>query len=335
MNVYKINDIISCEFLKIPKLLFADPKYKSLSSDAKLTYALLYDRLSLSKLNAWINEKNEVYLIYTREEVADDLGITYKKAIAAFKELAKENLITEKRCGRGMPNRIYIVKPELNADGAKKYVKHENLRTADSLCLEAQLSKEEPETLLTTTGGVYIPDVPISEVKMSQNSASRTAETEVSELPDPHSNKTYNTKIYKNQTDKSQSVRYGARDNPHYADGQADGIYSLDDILENCQLDTFDQEERKILYDALERLFYSESLRIGNAVLPREKVRSRMYEIDAVTLQSALSKLHKNEKPIKNMTAYVMSTIFNCITEDCTLLHVDPYLNSLRCDREG
>lgn len=334
MNVYKINDIISCEFLKIPKLLFADPKYKSLSSDAKLTYALLYDRLSLSKLNAWINEKDEVYLIYTREEVADDLGITYKKAIAAFKELAKGNLITEKRCGRGMPNRIYIVKPELNAEGAKKYVKHENLRTADSLCLEAQLSKEEPETLLTTTGGVYIPDVPISEVKMCQNSASRTAETEVSELPDPHSNKTYNTKIYKNQTDKSQSVRYSARGNPYHTDGQADGIYSLDDILENCQLDTFDQEERKILYDALERLFYSESLRIGNAVLPREKVRSRMYEIDAVTLQSALSKLHKNEKPIKNMTAYVMSTIFNCITEDCTLLHVDPYLNSLRRDRE-
>lgn len=335
MNVYKINDIISCEFLKIPKLLFADPKYKSLSSDAKLTYALLYDRLSLSKLNAWINEKNEVYLIYTREEVADDLGITYKKAIAAFKELAKGDLITEKRCGRGMPNRIYIVKPELNAESAKKYVKHENLRTADSLCLEAQLSKEDPETLLTTTGGVYIPDVPISEVKMCKNSTSRTAETEVSELPDPHSNKTYNTKIYKNQTDKSQSVRYGARGNPYYTDGQADGIYSLDDILENCQLDTFDQEERKILYDALERLFYSESLRIGNAVLPREKVRSRMYEIDAVTLQSALSKLHKNEKPIKNMTAYVMSTIFNCITEDCTLLHVDPYLNSLRSDREG
>ena len=44
-------------------MLFADLKYKSLSSDAKLTYALLYDRLSLSKLNAWINEKDEVYLI--------------------------------------------------------------------------------------------------------------------------------------------------------------------------------------------------------------------------------------------------------------------------------
>ena len=84
MNVYKINDIISCEFLKIPKAMFANKSYRSLSSDAKLTYALLYDRLSLSKLNGWINENEEVYLIYTREEITEDLGITYKKAISAF-----------------------------------------------------------------------------------------------------------------------------------------------------------------------------------------------------------------------------------------------------------
>ena len=81
-EVYKINDVISCEFLKIPKSMFANEEYKALSSDAKLTFALLFDRLSLSKLNGWINEKDEVYLIYTRGEIAEDLGITYKKAIA-------------------------------------------------------------------------------------------------------------------------------------------------------------------------------------------------------------------------------------------------------------
>lgn len=95
-------------------------------------------------------------------------------------------------------------------------------------------------------------------------------------------------------------------------------------------METFPEEERKILYDALERLFYSESLKIGSAILPQDKVRSRMYEITAETLRTAVFKLHKNDKPISNMTAYVMSTIFNCITEEYTLLHVDPYLNSLR-----
>ena len=59
MTVYKINDLIKFDFLKIPKSLFANPKYKEMSSDAKLTYALLYDRLSLSKQNNWINGKAE------------------------------------------------------------------------------------------------------------------------------------------------------------------------------------------------------------------------------------------------------------------------------------
>ena len=330
MNVYKINDIINCEFLKIPKTLFANSKYKSLSSDAKLAYALLYDRLSLSKLNAWINENDEVYLIYTREEIAVDLGLTYKKAISAFKELVDAQLITEQRCGRGMPNRIYIVKIELDTVSAKRYINRDNLRTADSACLTVQLSDDDGDELLSTAEGIYIPDMPISDIKIRQNGTSRTAQTGVQELPNQHPNKTYNNQTYSNHTDSSQSVSHSVIDNTESVDGQTDDVYSFDDILENCQLDTFEVEEQKILYDALERLFYSESFRIGGAVLPRRKVRSRMYEIDVSTLESAMAKLHKNEKQIKNMTAYVMSTIFNCITEDCTLLHVDPYLNSLR-----
>lgn len=143
MKLYKINDIISCEFLKIPKTMFANEDYRKLSSDAKLTYALLYDRLSLSKLNGWINENDEVYLIYTREEIAEDLGITYKKAISAFKELVDAELIAEKRCGRGIPNKIYIVKAEVTQKQAKKYVKRENLRTADSVCLTENITESE------------------------------------------------------------------------------------------------------------------------------------------------------------------------------------------------
>ena len=284
----------------------------------------------MSKQNGWINENDEVYLIYTREEIADDIGITYKKAISAFKELVTAQLITEQRCGRGMPNRIYIVKPELDVVHAKKYVKRDNLRTADSACLEEHLSDENPDEMLITTEGLYIPDMPISDIKICQNSTSRTAETEVQEVPNQHPNKTYIKKTYSNHTDISQSVSHSASDSTYSGDGQTDEVYRLEDILENCQLDTFEEEERKILYDALERLFYSENFKIGGAVLPPRKVRSRMYEIDVSRLESAMAKLHKNEKQIKNMTAYVMSTIFNCITEDCTLLHIDPYLNSLR-----
>ena len=118
-------------------------------------------------------------------------------------------------------------------------------------------------------------------------------------------------------------------------DRPTDDIYSLDEILEQCELDAFDEEERKILYDAIERLFYSKTFRIGHAELPREKVRSRLYELDGTVLRSALANLHRNDKQVKNVTGYLMSTIFNCITEDYSMLHVDPYLNSLRDPGKG
>ena len=55
MKLYKINDIINCEFLKIPKTMFANEEYRKLSSDAKLTYALLYDRTkSMYRYIQWL-----------------------------------------------------------------------------------------------------------------------------------------------------------------------------------------------------------------------------------------------------------------------------------------
>jgi len=314
MTVYKINDIIACEYLKIPKAMFANKTYRRLSSDAKLVYAKLYDRLSLSQMNGWTNERDEVYLIYTREEIAEELGISYKKAITAFKELAEVNLITEQRCGRGMPNRIYIVKPELDAAEAKKYVKRENLRTANS-AHQAEMDSAS--------------DLPESPPKNCQNGTSRTAEMEAQDVPESHTNKTDYIKTDNNHTDVSQSVQF-----PPYhsdeADRQTDEIYSLDEILENCQLDIFEDEERRILYDALERMYYSDGFKIGSATLPRAKVRNRMYEIDVNTLRAAMDKLHRNTAQIKNVTAYVMSTIFNCITEEYSSVHVDPFLNEMR-----
>ena len=330
MNVYKINDIINYEFLKIPKTMFANEKYRSLSSDAKLTYALLYDRLSLSKLNGWINENEEVYLIYTREEITEDLGITYKKAISAFKELISANLIKEQRCGRGIPNKIYIVKLELSEKQARTYVKHENLRTAVSAYQKTEPEKEAaPNSILETEYREQ--DMPNRKIKNFQNSISRTAGTEYQDVPELHTNQINNIETYNSHTENSQSVSHKRCYLPDKdKERRTDELYDLDEIVQQCDFNTFDSEERKILYDAIERLFYSKSFKIGSAELPREKVRSRLYELDGNILRSALDKVHRNESKIKNITGYMMSTIFNCITEEYSLLHVDPYLNFLR-----
>lgn len=52
-------------FYRVPWLLIKDERFKGLSSDAKLLYGLMLDRMSLSMKNGWLDDENRAYIIYT------------------------------------------------------------------------------------------------------------------------------------------------------------------------------------------------------------------------------------------------------------------------------
>ena len=56
-------------FYRIPKALFQEPRFQSLSTDAKTLYGILLDRMSLSVKNGWLDEQNRVFIIFTIEDV--------------------------------------------------------------------------------------------------------------------------------------------------------------------------------------------------------------------------------------------------------------------------
>ena len=56
-------------FYRIPKLLFTDSRLANLSTDAKLLYGILLDRMSLSMKNGGHDEQGRVYIIFTLEDV--------------------------------------------------------------------------------------------------------------------------------------------------------------------------------------------------------------------------------------------------------------------------
>jgi len=98
----------SFSFFRIPKLLFTDPIFTKLSSDAKVLYGILLDRMSLSMKNKWMDEANKVYIIFTIEEVEETMNFGRNKAINTMKELESFGLIEKKRRGLGKPNIIYV-----------------------------------------------------------------------------------------------------------------------------------------------------------------------------------------------------------------------------------
>ena len=97
-------------FYKLPKILFIDDKYKELSTDSKVLYALLLDRQGLSKKNNWIDKYGMYYQYFTVKETMKLLHFGNQKIIKLFKELEEVNLIKRRQQGLRKPNIIYVNK---------------------------------------------------------------------------------------------------------------------------------------------------------------------------------------------------------------------------------
>ena len=304
-------DVQNVWHMQMPRWLFSDPRYADMSLDAKVAYTFLLNRFQLSRRNGWVNDAGEVFVIFPRKALAKELRICEQRVTAAFRKLAELQLIWEKRCGRGDANQIYLasVTPiddpnyECAPFSSREYESC-GFRPADS----AFLDTEEPQDTRPQN-----PEIP----------AFRTADPDV---PEPQDSGASNTDLSQPDiafSDVSPSVPS--------EDGPADDEKELTGILDACELSYFEPEVARVFENAIERLFYSDNLRIGQAVLPQSRVRSRLHLLNYFVLQEAEINLRGNRNaPVRDSTKYVMSTIYNCITETESNLMVDPYLNSLR-----
>ena len=116
-------------FYRIPKALFQEPRFQSLSTDAKILYGILLDRMSLSVKNGWLDEQNRVFIIFTIEDVKRALCCADNKATKLLRELEKFGLIERKRRGLGKPSLVYV--KNFSAESSKESVKN---RDNDDSC---------------------------------------------------------------------------------------------------------------------------------------------------------------------------------------------------------
>lgn len=308
-------DIQSVYHMQMPRWLFSDPRYADMSLDAKVAYTFLLNRFQLSRRNGWVNEYGEVFVIFPRRELAAELRICEQRVTAAFRKLTELKLIWEKRCGRGDANQIYLATVQPEEDGEYQCTPftdggESGSRTSD---LEAL---DEPEPIAPPQ------ETPDMAPKSRRKGNARTADSAPPEPPELRPSYKDLSYIDPSQKEVSPSVPP--------VDRRAEESELLD-ILDGCELFVFPAETARVFENAIERLFYADSLRVGNATLPQSRVRARLRELDGMILQDAARKLAANlERNVKNSTAYTMSTIFNCIAESESDLLVDPYLNGLR-----
>lgn len=119
-ETYFKNEVEKFQYFQLPKWLFKEP-YKKLSNNAKIMYALLYNRLDLSLESKWHDRNGKVFMYFTTAEFCEELGCSEKTVTKIKKELVISGLLREERQGLTKPNRLYILGP--------KIVKQEPLET--------------------------------------------------------------------------------------------------------------------------------------------------------------------------------------------------------------
>ncbi|WP_252255488.1 replication initiator protein A [Faecalibacterium prausnitzii] len=96
-------------FLPYPRFLLE----LDLSQTAKMTYALLLDRATLSQKNLWIDERGFVFVIFTICSLAEQLGRSTVSVSSALKELDAAGLIERRRTRFSSPNHIFVKIPNV------------------------------------------------------------------------------------------------------------------------------------------------------------------------------------------------------------------------------
>ncbi|MCU6790475.1 Replication initiator protein A (RepA) N-terminus [uncultured Butyricicoccus sp.] len=320
-TLMKLSGAISYFHMQMPRWLFCDPRYMDMGLESKVAYTFLLNRYQLSRRNGWVNRHGEVYIIYTREDLARELQVSYRKAIACFKELADRRLVWEQRQGRGLPNRIFLAEVVLDEKAAYGYDCAPfcpTPRPAEIAYLDEVDEGREQEP----SGG--IPDNMVENMPdMEDGAQARPAKAANQELQKTHtSKKEKSKKEYRDTDDDLPTVpRAGAED----------GREAIAAILQRCELSRYAPEEAEVFRDAVSWLYYCGRLQLGACTYPQGYVRDTLRRLDADVLDEALYRLRRNEnEAISNTLVYTAKVIFSTIVEMGSEALLDPVLNQVK-----
>lgn len=315
-------------FYRVPRLLIKDERFKKLSSDAKLLYGLMLDRMSLSMKNEWFDDENRAYIIYTIDSIMEDLGCAKEKAVKVLAELDSVKgigLVEKVRRGLGKPDIIYVKnfasiteqmdeKEPANADkitevGKSNFKKSEN-RTSGS-------QKTEPQ------------EVRKSNFRKSENQTSGSSEIKPQEVGESNPNYTNYNQTYMNQTNYNQTelsytnpINQSVTEKP-----QADVMDAMDDaqsyielIKENISYDhhmKYDGYGEKELYDELFGIICEvvcvkrKSIRVAGEDYPYELVKSRFLKLNSSHLEYVIGCMKETTTKITNIKSYMITALYN------------------------
>ncbi len=263
-------------FYRIPKALFTDEAFGSISTDAKLLYGILLDRMNLSAKNGWLDKEGRVYIIFTLDEVQESLGCGHGKAAKLLDELDGDTgLIERKRQGLGKPNLIFV----------KNFI---------SRVRKSNFLKSEKRTSGSSQIGVQ--EIPIADGSNTDFKKTDPIDTDsylfISSEP-------CRTETIRSDAAQREIYRSIIKENIDYDIIRFDRKTSQD-ILE---------EIVELMVDVV--CSNAPYIRVLREEKPTEVVKSQFLKLNSEHIRFVMDCLEENTTKVKNMRQYLISTLYN------------------------
>jgi len=290
---YHSNEADQYTFYRLPKALFANPRFKNLSDGAKILYGLMLDRMGLSMKNGWLDNQDRVYIYFTLEDVQEYMNCQRDKGMKMLAELDGEKgigLIERVKQGLGKPAIIYV----------KKFFGEADLQTSE------KPTSGLPD--LPTSGGRNNRPLDVGESDSNKNDISNTdfSNTEFNDTDSfPISPQTPQPSTERKGTETAKSM--SAFDT--YRQIICDNI-EYSHLLERHQCDH--ERINEIVDLILETVCTSrKTIRISSDDYPAELVKSKFLKLNSVHIEFVLECLKNNTTDIRNIKKYMLAVLFN------------------------
>ena len=233
----------------------------------------MLDRMKLSEMNGWCDDRGRVYIIFTRDEACRVLGFGKDKAARVYSELETAGLIEQKKQYLARPTLIYV--NELSGrEGGSSDVVCDGVQTAEKAASRAGKSKVQA-------------DGKAASIKTYPN------QNENSQLK--------NIKTYPNQTGGNDMT--GITDSTYL-----DEVLELDMLKARYPLSAGSLEEiRDIIAEviALRRRVTFEG-----KVVPEKTAAERFCKLTSENICMVLDALSQTESDIRRIDAYIATALY-------------------------
>lgn len=258
-------------FYRIPKVLFDNPIFGSLSTDAKLLYGLLLDRMQLSIKNQWVDDDGKVYIYFTLESIKSALSCSYKKAGLLMGELDDKKgigLITRVKQGLGKPDKVFVHK-----------------------CVTPEWS-----------------NVPFQSGKNDRSGVEKNTTLELSDMP-PNNTEIINTdyseieSIYQDEmgqeVDNYKAYKEFFMQKLEFPSLLIDYKFNQEQLYEILDL----------LVDTV--CTKRKTIRIASDDKPAEIVKSRLMKLNIEHIRYVMSRMQDNTTDVRNIRQYMLAALYN------------------------